>query len=435
MRKINYLLLFSSLIIFGGLVVLAQAQNNDADTTPPAAISDLAVSTTTVSSITLTWTAPGDDNMTGTSTSYDLRYATTTIDESNWASAIEAINEPTPQIASSTETMTVSGLEESTTYYFAIKTKDEADNESDLSNLASGTTLASEPAPTPPTGLTFEMTFTPRSLNLVSQGQWVTVHLFLPSGYRANQVDTSTIKLNDSLSPDSKFKGVNQFKKGKKDKGKSSSNLVLKFSRAEFAELVGEASGEFEVSLIGEINGETFSASDTVNILSVTPEPEDNLVQATNTPEVYIIKSGRKRHIPSPQAFNRQGLGWQNIRIISQEEMDSYLEDDLLKTSDNPVVYLICAGMKRHLPSPEVFESYGFDWNDISIVSSDELADYSDVNLIRVAGDIKVYLLAGGKKHWIPTLAVFNKHGYKWENVIIVNSTEEEAIPEGENLE
>ena len=45
------------------------------DTTPPAAISDLAVTATSDSSATLTWTAPGDDGTTGTATRYDLAYS------------------------------------------------------------------------------------------------------------------------------------------------------------------------------------------------------------------------------------------------------------------------------------------------------------------------------------------------------------------------
>ncbi len=425
----------AGLILFSGLVVLVQAQDND--TTPPAAVSDLAVSTTTVSSITLTWTAPGDDGMVGTSTSYDLRYATTTITEDNWDLATQADNEPTPQIASSTETMTVSGLEESTTYYFAIKSNDEEDNLSDLSNVANGTTLTlePEPEPEPEPSTTFEMVFTPKVFNKKSRGRWVTAHLFLPLSYRASQVDISTVELNDELSPDQGYKGINYFRKKFGIRERRSSNLVLKFSRAEFAELVGEATGDFEVTVTGEINGETFSASDTVRILDISQLVDDILVQATNTPEVYIIKNGKMRHIPTVQAFNRRGLGWQNIEIISQDELDAYSEDDLLKAEDSPAVFIICAGMKRHIPSPEVFTSYGFDWNDISIVSADELADYAEVNLIRTAGDVKVYLLAGGKKHWIPTIAVFNKHGYKWENVIIVNSTEANSIPGGDNVE
>ncbi len=435
MKKISYLVFVS--IAICGLAIWTQAQNNDSDTTNPAAISDLAVSTTTVSSVSLTWTAPGDDNMTGTSTSYDLRYATTTITNSNWDSITQAENEPTPQIASSTETITISGLEESTTYYFAIKSEDEENNQSDLSNVISGTTLASEPEPEPEPepSIGFEIKVTPQSLNLSSQGNWISIHLFVPAPYRASQIDISTVKLNDSLSPDLNFKGLNYFSKGNKIKERNSSNLVLKFSHSEFVELVEEATGNFEVTVTGQINGETFSATETINILSIAAETEGTLVMSDDGPEVYIIKNNRKRHIPSVQAFNRQNFAWQNIKRITAGQLNSYSDDELIKASDNPAVYLICAGMKRHIPSSQVFESYGFDWNNISVVSPDELTDYVDVNLIRAAGETRVYLLAGNKRHWIPTLAVFNKHGYKWNNVIIVNSTERNAFSEGENIE
>jgi len=112
------------------------------DNTPPAAIADLVVSGVTSDSATLAWTAPGDDGTTGTASSYDVRYlqGSTPITESNWASATEASGEPTPQVAGSSETFTVTGLDSGTEYYFAVKTSDEVPNESDISNSPSGTT-------------------------------------------------------------------------------------------------------------------------------------------------------------------------------------------------------------------------------------------------------------------------------------------------------
>jgi len=435
MKKIIYFGLAPCLVLCS-FVLLAQAQ--DTDTTAPAAIDNLAVSTTTASTITLTWTAPGDDNATGTAAIYDLRYATSTINGSSWGEATQASNEPTPQIAGSAESMTVSGLATSTTYYFAIKSKDEAGNESDLSNIANGTTLAPTPTPppTPSADVTAQMNFTPQSLNLASQGNWVTAHLFLPAPYKAKDIDISSVKLNNTLSPDAKFKGLNLFGRGNQDKGASnSSNLVLKFSRSEFIALVGSATGTFNVTVTGNVGDKTFAAASTIKILSVTPEEDETLITSTSTPEVFVIKNGKKRHIPSPQAFNRHGYKWQNIKVLLEDQLESYPDDELIKADNSPAVYIIVAGMKRHIPSPAVFIAYGFDWNNISVVSSDELADYPDVILIRAAEDAKVYLLAGGKKHWIPSLAVFNKHGYKWPSVIIVNATEKDAIPEGENVE
>ena len=110
------------------------------DTTAPAAVTDLAAGNPTSSSITLTWTAPGDDGNTGTATSYDVRYSTATITDTNWGSAAQCTEEPSPQPAGSSETFTVAGLDANTTYYFGLKTSDEVPNESPLSNVASNTT-------------------------------------------------------------------------------------------------------------------------------------------------------------------------------------------------------------------------------------------------------------------------------------------------------
>ena len=111
-----------------------------ADGTAPDAVTDLATGTVTTSSVDLSWTAPGDDGATGTATTYDVRYSTSTITAGNWASATQATGEPAPQVAGSAETFTVTGLSESTTYFFAIKTSDEVPNESALSNVPSATT-------------------------------------------------------------------------------------------------------------------------------------------------------------------------------------------------------------------------------------------------------------------------------------------------------
>ena len=80
------------------------------DATPPDAVSDLATGTVTATSVQLSWTAPGDDGATGTATTYDIRYSTSTITEGNWASATQANGEPSPQVAGSSESFTVTGL-------------------------------------------------------------------------------------------------------------------------------------------------------------------------------------------------------------------------------------------------------------------------------------------------------------------------------------
>ncbi len=112
------------------------------DATPPSNITNLSTSNTTINSVDLSWTAPGDDGNIGTASSYDIRYSTSTITESNWSSAFQISGEPIPQIAGTSQSMSISGLSSSTTYYFAIKTSDEMPNTSGISNIASVTTLS-----------------------------------------------------------------------------------------------------------------------------------------------------------------------------------------------------------------------------------------------------------------------------------------------------
>lgn len=141
------------------------------DTTPPSAIANLSVSTTTATSVRLAWTAVGDDGATGTASSYDLRYATTPIDASNWASATQVGGEPAPRPAGSAESFTVTGLAHSTTYYFAIKAADEVPNWSGLSNVVTATTPVLDVAPPSTVGTLTITTTTPHAVTL----EWVSV--------------------------------------------------------------------------------------------------------------------------------------------------------------------------------------------------------------------------------------------------------------------
>jgi len=111
------------------------------DVTPPSAITDLAVTDVDESSVTLAWTAPGDDGATGTADRYDIRYARDAITAANWGAATMVASPPSPAAAGTAESFTVNGLDELTIYFFAVKTGDEIPNWSDLSNVVTDTTL------------------------------------------------------------------------------------------------------------------------------------------------------------------------------------------------------------------------------------------------------------------------------------------------------
>ena len=110
------------------------------DNIPPSAVTNLVASNPTLNSVTLTWTATGDDGNLGTANSYDVRYSTVPISEANWGLASKATGEPKPKSPGLMETFTVKELSFSTTYYFALKVIDNVGNASGLSNVVSETT-------------------------------------------------------------------------------------------------------------------------------------------------------------------------------------------------------------------------------------------------------------------------------------------------------
>jgi subtilisin family serine protease len=124
------------------------------DSIPPAAVLDLAVTGTTSNGATLQWTAPGDDGNAGTSSSYVVKFSPSPITPGNFDAATPVPNPPDPGPAGALETMEVGGLAFNTTYFFAVKARDEFGNEGPLSNSPNGTTLGIPDIDVAPTSIT-----------------------------------------------------------------------------------------------------------------------------------------------------------------------------------------------------------------------------------------------------------------------------------------
>jgi hypothetical protein len=121
-----------------------------ADTTGPDTISNLAAANPTLTEVTVSWSSPNDDDLSGVAANFDLRYSTSPINGTNFGSATQVSGEPAPDVEGTPHSVLITGLTEDTTYYFAIQTTDIAGNPSLISNVATTTTLAPPPPPPPP---------------------------------------------------------------------------------------------------------------------------------------------------------------------------------------------------------------------------------------------------------------------------------------------
>ena len=115
------------------------------DAVAPAAVADLSVTGKTQTTMSFTFTAP-HENQGGpggaTVASYEIRYSTSPItDDTSFNAATLWGSPPTPLTPGSAQPFTITGLTLNTTYYIALKSKDEVPNTSALSNIVTDTTL------------------------------------------------------------------------------------------------------------------------------------------------------------------------------------------------------------------------------------------------------------------------------------------------------
>jgi len=110
------------------------------DYTAPAAVSNLSITEVVTGSVSLSWSATGDDGLTGRAASYDLRYSPEPLTPFNWGSATQVISPTTPAPTGATQTMTANDLP-SGQHYFAIRAVDEENNVGPVSNSPGATVI------------------------------------------------------------------------------------------------------------------------------------------------------------------------------------------------------------------------------------------------------------------------------------------------------
>ncbi len=104
----------------------------------PNPVFDLAVTDKSGNTVQLSWTASGDDGVTGTASAYVIKFSKKLITELSWGSLPEVSQALKPKAPGEKENFWVGGMESETLYYFAIKVVDEHGNFSPLSNIAEG---------------------------------------------------------------------------------------------------------------------------------------------------------------------------------------------------------------------------------------------------------------------------------------------------------
>ena len=128
--------------------------------------------------------------------------------------------------------------------------------------------------------------------------------------------------------------------------------------------------------------------------VSIWSFPDRALIKAKNNPKVYMMENGLRRHIPNPQVFADQGLDWGEVEEVEADEVEILPESDPLSYSEGTLVqgtgsevYAISNNQKRHITNPQVFANLQYNWKNIAKVTNAELSLYSTGASITAASD------------------------------------------------
>ena len=167
---------------------------------------------------------------------------------------------------------------------------------------------------------------------------------------------------------------------------------------------------------------------------------------------VYIMQNNVRQPITSPEVFESYGLNWGQVRRATDFELSiipvsgafntvkTYREGSLIGANSGSIYRVASNGVLQYIPSPNIFTSQGFSWQSIIRLPDKVVNQYTKSGrvgfgngaLISYGGG--VYLIENGLKRPIPSPAVFNARGFRWNNVIAVSEDEFNANAMGQAL-
>lgn len=128
---------------------------------------------------------------------------------------------------------------------------------------------------------------------------------------------------------------------------------------------------------------------------NVSKYKDGTLLQGTE-PAVYVVSLGYRRLIPNTGTFDALGYRWENVQTIPEQELAaipelqpltikdlSFKDGTLIKASGN-AVYVISIGRRRLIPDTTTFDALGYKWDQVKQVSDEQLNAIPQMNPLPV---------------------------------------------------
>ncbi|HDQ73115.1 MAG TPA: hypothetical protein ENN19_13645 [Chloroflexi bacterium] len=110
----------------------------------------------------------------------------------------------------------------------------------------------------------------------------------------------------------------------------------------------------------------------------------------------------------------------------------------VIKEENKPEIYVYQDGQFRWISSLEAFERRGFTWEQVHIVESGFLTDYPIgppiYVLLKCNASPHIYRLEEGKKRWIIDIETFEAERHVWEDVHLTSCGYLRGLPDGKTI-
>ncbi len=238
--------------------------------------------------------------------------------------------------------------------------------------------------------------------------------------------------------------------------GLGSKTVYVKFRSSSTGKTTGISTGTITLVAVGadpqtpasEAQQSSQESSEQTNGCALTP---GIAYKSANSRAVfYVTPDCTLRPFRNPNVFFTYFNTWSDVRVTTK--LADVAADPLsfmpfgskydpkygaiVKIVKDPKVYLLLGNKKFWITSEDVFNKLKYQWSWVEDVDESLLSKYEsggeitnttrhpDNTLVKYAGSAKVYKLIDGKKSWITSQEVFNRLGYRFDRIVVLDDTE-----------
>jgi len=117
-----------------------------------------------------------------------------------------------------------------------------------------------------------------------------------------------------------------------------------------------------------------------------------------------------------------------------------YPDGSRIKAAGGSKVYMVSLNQLSEIENEKVYFQLYKDWNGIvtvaqSVIDGKVKRDVGNMYLAKSNTSKKVYLVVGDYKRWIESDAAFNRAGFDWDKIVILDDNTLNQIKNGVNIQ